>query len=114
MAPEQASLVLHFHGLQEPGLGHCPLCPDLLLDGLHRGSTRRISPAARLWYAAAPHSPCHRLACHVPVLACHVPVLACRLVGVARVPRVDDLLLNTFLQLPTDALAIMSADISFE
>ena len=61
------------------------------------------------------------MACHVPVLACHVTdwhvtphVLACRLVGVARVPRVDDLLLNTFLQLPTDALAIMSADISFE
>ena len=38
-----------------------------------------------------------------------------RLVGVAQVPRVDDdLLLNLFLMLPTDALAIMSAEFEFE
>ena len=38
-----------------------------------------------------------------------------RLVGVAQVPKVDDdLLLNLFLMLPTDALAIMSAEFEFE
>lgn len=37
-----------------------------------------------------------------------------RLVGVARVPRTDDGVLNAFLRLPTDALAVLSADITFE
>ena len=36
-----------------------------------------------------------------------------RLVGVARVPRTDDAFLNTFLQLPTDALAVLSAELRF-
>lgn len=36
-----------------------------------------------------------------------------RLVGVARVPRTDDALLDTFLQLPTDALAVLSAELVF-
>jgi hypothetical protein len=38
----------------------------------------------------------------------------CRLVGVARVPKVDDGFLNTFLMLPTDALAVMDAEIILE
>jgi hypothetical protein len=42
------------------------------------------------------------------------PALLRRLVGVARVPKVGDLLLDAFLMLPTDALAIMSADLAFE
>ena len=40
-----------------------------------------------------------------------------RLVGVARVPRVDpsaDWFLNLFLMLPTDALAVMEATLAFE
>ncbi len=36
-----------------------------------------------------------------------------RLVGVARVPRTEDTFLNTFLMLPTDALAVLSAEIQF-
>ena len=36
-----------------------------------------------------------------------------RLVGVARVPSTLDPLLNAFLQLPTDALAVLSAELSF-
>ena len=36
-----------------------------------------------------------------------------RLVGVARVPRTEDALLNAFLQLPTDALAVLSAELDF-
>lgn len=36
-----------------------------------------------------------------------------RLVGVARVPRTDDAFLNSFLMLPTDALAVLSAEIEF-
>ena len=36
-----------------------------------------------------------------------------RLAGVARVPRADDAVLNAFLMLPTDALAVLSADITF-
>lgn len=42
---------------------------------------------------------------------------AARLVGVARVPRVDDsrdFFTNFFLQLPTDALAVMDARFEFE
>jgi len=41
---------------------------------------------------------------------------AARLVGVARVPRVEggDVLLNAFLQLPTDALAVLSCEFEFE
>jgi hypothetical protein len=34
-------------------------------------------------------------------------------VGVARVPKVDDWFLNTFLMLPTDALAVMRAQLEF-
>jgi hypothetical protein len=34
-------------------------------------------------------------------------------VGVARVPPVKDLLLDTFLMLPTDALAVMTATLEF-
>jgi hypothetical protein len=37
----------------------------------------------------------------------------CRLVGVARVPKVDDAFLSTFLMLPTDALAVMKAQLEF-
>lgn len=37
----------------------------------------------------------------------------CRLVGVARVPKVDDVFLKTFLMLPTDALAVMKAELVF-
>lgn len=37
-----------------------------------------------------------------------------RLVGVAEVPKTGDLFVDTFLFLPTDALAIMSADLVFE
>lgn len=41
-------------------------------------------------------------------------VVPCRLVGVARVPKVaGDVFLNTFLMLPTDALAIMRAELEF-
>ncbi|KAI7845234.1 hypothetical protein COHA_001278 [Chlorella ohadii] len=36
-----------------------------------------------------------------------------RLVGVARVPRTTDGFLNTFLMLPTDALAVLSAELKF-
>jgi hypothetical protein len=36
-----------------------------------------------------------------------------RLVGVARVPATADALLNGFLMLPTDALAVLSADMEF-
>ncbi|GAB4820476.1 hypothetical protein N2152v2_007522 [Parachlorella kessleri] len=36
-----------------------------------------------------------------------------RLVGVARVPRTEDGFLNSFLMLPTDALAVLSAEIEF-
>ena len=36
-----------------------------------------------------------------------------RLVGVARVPRTEDGLLNAFLMLPTDALAVLSAELKF-
>jgi hypothetical protein len=36
-----------------------------------------------------------------------------RLVGVARVPPTDDPVLNAFLRLPTDALAVLSAELSF-
>lgn len=36
-----------------------------------------------------------------------------RLVGVARVPRTEDAFVNTFLQLPTDALAVLSAELEF-
>lgn len=36
-----------------------------------------------------------------------------RLAGVARVPRTGDALLNGFLQLPTDALAVLSAELRF-
>jgi hypothetical protein len=36
-----------------------------------------------------------------------------RLVGVARVPRTEDAFLNNFLMLPTDALAVLSAEIEF-
>eukprot|EP00775_Hariotina_reticulata_P001609 gene1609-1949_t len=35
------------------------------------------------------------------------------LVGVARVPEVEDAFLNTFLMLPTDALAVMKASLEF-
>lgn len=37
-----------------------------------------------------------------------------RLVGVARVPRVEELFTDTFLMLPTDALAILSAEFEFQ
>ena len=37
-----------------------------------------------------------------------------RLVGVARVPTTSDPLLNTFLMLPTDALAVLSATLTFD
>jgi hypothetical protein len=38
-----------------------------------------------------------------------------RLVGVARVPRVEnDWFTNVFLSLPTDALAVMDAEFEFE
>eukprot|EP00899_Mesostigma_viride_P015977 jgi/Mesvir1/24380/Mv11049-RA.1 len=37
----------------------------------------------------------------------------CKLVGVATVPKVDDFVLNTFLQLPTEALAVLAASIEF-
>lgn len=43
----------------------------------------------------------------------HIPSPSCRLVGVARVPPVKDLLLDTFLMLPTDALAVMTATLEF-
>jgi hypothetical protein len=36
-----------------------------------------------------------------------------RLVGVARVPKVEDIFMDTFLMLPTDALAIMKATLDF-
>ena len=36
-----------------------------------------------------------------------------RLVGAATVPKVDDIFLNTFLMLPSDALAVMSAELEF-
>ena len=36
-----------------------------------------------------------------------------RLAGVARVPRTEDPLLNNFLMLPTDALAVLSAELKF-
>ena len=36
-----------------------------------------------------------------------------RLVGVARVPPTGDALLDAFLQLPTDALAVLSAELTF-
>lgn len=36
-----------------------------------------------------------------------------KLVGVARVPKVDDAFLSTFLMLPTDALAVMKAQLEF-
>ena len=36
-----------------------------------------------------------------------------RLVGVARVPPTPDAFLNTFLMLPTDALAVLSAELTF-
>lgn len=36
-----------------------------------------------------------------------------RLVGVARVPTTSDPVMNLFLQLPTDALAVLSAELSF-
>lgn len=43
-----------------------------------------------------------------------VPSLLLRLVGVARVPRVEaDWFLNAFLMLPTDALAVMQATLEF-
>ncbi|KAL8141503.1 hypothetical protein V2J09_014535 [Rumex salicifolius] len=38
---------------------------------------------------------------------------SCRLVGVARVEPIDDVFINTFLQLPTECIAVMSALISF-
>lgn len=41
-------------------------------------------------------------------------VHAHRLVGVARVPTTTDPLLNTFLMLPTDALAVLSATLTFD
>lgn len=42
------------------------------------------------------------------------PVLAsCRLVGVSNVPKTGDAFMDTFLMLPTDALAIMSAEFEF-
>lgn len=37
-----------------------------------------------------------------------------RLVGVARVPTTTDAFLNTFLMLPTDALAVLSAELQFK
>jgi hypothetical protein len=42
-------------------------------------------------------------------------IITCRLVGAAQVPKVDgDLFLNFFLMLPTDALAVLSAEFEFE
>jgi hypothetical protein len=42
------------------------------------------------------------------------PVRLRRLAGVATVPKVDDMFMDTFLMLPTDALAIMDACFTFE
>ena len=39
--------------------------------------------------------------------------LLSRLVGVAEVPPVEDLFMNTFLMLPTEALAVMKANLEF-
>jgi hypothetical protein len=38
----------------------------------------------------------------------------CRLVGTSNVPKTGDFLLDAFLMLPTDALAVMDADMIFE
>eukprot|EP00983_Pelagomonas_calceolata_P074255 1152485-Pelagomonas_calceolata.AAC.1 len=40
--------------------------------------------------------------------------LACRLVGTSNVPKTGDFLLDAFLMLPTDALAIMDAQMILE
>lgn len=41
------------------------------------------------------------------------PLPCARLVGVAEVPKVDDLFCDTFLMLPTNALAVMSCELEF-